>query len=75
MSAGRPAVPAGPVREAPAGFVPQAGQERILEEVLAGIDLGGYDRRIVAWMAGWDTSTVLTVASWIVRARDAGPGR
>jgi hypothetical protein len=55
--------------------VPQAGQERILEEVLAGIDLGGYDRRIVAWMAGWDTSTVLTVASWIVRARAERPAR
>ena len=53
----------------------RVGQVQPLEEVLAGIDLGGYDRRIVAWMGGWDTSTVLTVASWIVRARAERPAR
>ncbi|HTU07067.1 MAG TPA: hypothetical protein VMG13_16050 [Trebonia sp.] len=75
MSAGRPAVPAGPVQVAPAGFVPRAEQEQILEAALAGIELGGHDRRIAAWMANWDTSTLLTVVSWIVRARAAGPAR
>ena len=75
MSAGRPAVPAGPVEDAPAGFIPRAEQQRILEDALAGIGLGGHDRRVVEWMAGWDASTVLTVASWIVRARAEGPAR
>ncbi len=75
MSAARPGVPAGPAERPPAGFVPRAGQEEILRAVLAGVELGEWDRRIVAWMAGWDASTVLTVASWIVRARAAGPGR
>ena len=51
----------------------RAGQEEILRAVLAGVELGEWDRRIVAWMAGWDTCTVLTVASWIGRAREAGP--
>ena len=75
MSAGRPAVPAGPVHGVPAGFMPRAEQEQLLEVALAGIELGEYDRRIVAWMANWDTSTLLTVVSWIVRARAAGPAR
>ena len=73
MSAAWPGVPAGPVDRPPAGFVPRAGQEEILRAVLAGVELGGWDRRIVAWMANWDTCTVLTVASWIGRAREAGP--
>ena len=75
MSAGGPGVPAGPEEAPPRGFVPRAGQAEILAGVLAGIELGTWDRRIVEWMAGWDASTVLTVASWIARARAAGPGR
>jgi hypothetical protein len=73
VSAARPGVPAGPVERPPGGFVPRAGQEEILHAVLAGVELGEWDRRIVAWMASWDTCTVLTVASWIGRAREAGP--
>jgi hypothetical protein len=75
VSAVWPAVPDGPVEVPPAGFMPRAEQEQILEAALAGIELGGHDRRIVAWMANWDTSTLVTVVSWIVRARAAGPGR
>jgi hypothetical protein len=75
VSAGGPGVPAGPVEVPPPGFVPKAGQAEILAGVLDGIELGAWDRRIVEWMAGWDASTVLTVASWIARARAAGPGR
>ena len=56
-------VPAGPVEVPPAGFVPEAGQAEILAAMLAGIELGAWDRRILGWLAGWDTSTVLTVAS------------
>ncbi len=75
MSAVRPEVPAGPVRVPPRGFVPRAEQAETLAGVMAGIELGAWDQQILEWMAGWDTSTVLTVASWIVRARAAGPGR
>jgi hypothetical protein len=74
MTAG-PRVPAGPVREAPVGFVPVAEQRRILAEVLADVELGAWDERIVDWLAGWDACTVLTVVSWIVRARESGPLR
>ena len=70
MTAG---VPGGPVETPPRGFVPQAEQARILAGVLAGIELGAWDRQIVQWLAGWDTCTALTVASLIARARAAGP--
>ena len=43
--------------------------------VLAGVELGGWDRRVADWLTGLDTSTALTVASWIARAREAGPWR
>jgi hypothetical protein len=47
----------------------------ILADVLGGVGLGAWDRRVVGWLAGLDTATALTVASWIARARAAGPGR
>jgi hypothetical protein len=68
-------VPAGPVDAAPGGFVPEAERLAVLADVLGGIELGVWDRRILQWMAGWDTCTVLTVASWIARAREAGTTR
>ena len=69
MTAG---VPGGPVEAPPRGFMPAAEQAQILAGVLAGIELGAWDRQIVQWLAGWDTCTVLTVASLIARARAAG---
>ena len=75
MSAAQRGVPAGPVEAPPRGFVPRAEQAEILAGVLAGIELGAWDRRILEWMAGWDASTVLTVASWIARSRAAGTAR
>jgi hypothetical protein len=36
-----------------------------------GIELGGYDQRIAAWLAGWDTPTVGTVVCWLRRIRAA----
>jgi hypothetical protein len=68
-------VPGGSVEGAPPGFVPCFEQERILAEVLSGVELGAWDQRMVAWLAGWDAATVLTIASWILRARGMGPVR
>ena len=51
-------VPDGPVEAPPRGFMPAAEQARILAGVLAGIELGTWDRQIVQWLAGWDTCTV-----------------
>ena len=75
MSAARPGVPAGPVEAAPRGFVPEGERAEILAGVLAGIELGAWDRRIAAWLAGWDAATVLTIASWVARAGAAGAAR
>jgi hypothetical protein len=68
-------VPGGPVESAPPEFVPEAVQAEVLAAVLSGVELGAWDRRILGWLAGWDTGTVLTIASWIARARAAGPAR
>ena len=74
MSAGRPRVPAGPLESAPGGFVPGEDRLAFLADVLDGVDLGAWDLRVVRWLSGLDTSTALTVASWIARAREAGQG-
>ena len=75
MSAAGAGVPAGPLESDPGGFVPEAERSVILAEVLSGVGLGAWDRRVAGWLAGLDTSTALTIASWIARAREAGPGR
>jgi hypothetical protein len=65
-----PQVPPGPIESPPAGYVSTVEQVEILAGVLAGMELGAWDRRILDWLAGWDTTTVLTIASWIVRASE-----
>ena len=69
------AVPAGPLESHPGGFVPGEERSAILAGVLDGVELGAWDLRVAGWLAGLDTSTTLTIASWIARAREAGPGR
>jgi hypothetical protein len=75
VSAVRAGVPAGPLESAPGGFVPEAERSAILADVLGGVELGAWDRRVAGWLAGLDTATALTVASWIARARTGGPAR
>jgi hypothetical protein len=69
------AVPTGPLESDPGGFVPEPERSAILAGVLEGVELGAWDRRVAGWLAGLDTSTMLTVASWIARSREAGQGR
>lgn len=70
-----PVVPSGPLESEPGGFWP--GEERlaVLAGVLDGVELGAWDRRVARWLTGLDTSTLVTVASWIARARAAGQSR
>ena len=72
MSAG---VPAGPLESDPGGFAPSAERAVLLAGVMDGLELGAWDRRVAGWLTGLDTSTLLTIASWIARARAAGPGK
>ena len=69
------AVPPGPLESDPGGFVPQAERSAILAGVLDGVGLGAWDRRVAGWLTGLDTSAMVTIASWIVRLREAGQGR
>jgi hypothetical protein len=75
VSAGGAGVSAGPLESAPGGFVPEAERSVVLAGVLGGVELGAWDRWVAGWLAGLDTATALTVASWIARAREAGPLR
>ncbi|MFE7237197.1 hypothetical protein [Streptomyces sp. NPDC057580] len=63
-------VPADPIVAEPRGSRPFDEQEVILRDTLqaAGVELGEYDEVILRWLAGWEWSTVATVASWINRA-------
>ena len=55
--------------------MPVEERSAFLAGVLDGVELGAWDRRVAGWLAGLDTSTALTIASWIARSRAAGPGR
>ena len=68
-------VPAGPLESDPGGFLPRDERSSILAGVLDGVEMGSWDLRIVGWLAGLDTSTALTIAALIARARETGPGR
>jgi hypothetical protein len=59
----------GPLHVEPAGFLPSTEQRLLLVEALAGVELGAWDERIVTWLAGWETGTVVTVGSWLRRVR------
>lgn len=39
---------------------------------MRGVELGSYDRRITAWLAGLDDTTCRTIASLLWRCRLAG---
>jgi hypothetical protein len=65
--------PAGPAEQAPAGpFLTEPQRRALLAQALTGVALGAYDRRVLDWLAGWEPSTVRTLASLLDRARAAG---
>jgi hypothetical protein len=40
--------------------------------VAAGVDLGAYDRHIIAWLGNWSPQTSAVIAGLIIRAHEAG---
>lgn len=52
----------------------QVGHETLRAAFIeAGVKLGAHDARIAAWLGNtWELSTVVTIASWVVRAFEAG---
>jgi len=66
-------IPAGPVEAAPyLGYCPPEVRQEAFAAVLDGVGTGAYDRRIVAWLTGWDDTTCRTIASLMWRCRPAG---
>ena len=68
-------VPAGPLEADPGGFAPREERAAVLAGVLEGVEMGAWDRRVARWLTELDTSTLVTVASWIARSRAAGQPR
>ena len=58
----------GPLDTAPRG-VSVVEARVMLDRAVDGLPLGVYDRRIVAWLAGWDQPTIAAAASLLARAR------
>lgn len=59
----------GPFDDEPLPNLDAAERRALLTKALAEIELGDHDLTIIEWLAGWETSTVRTVAGWITRAR------
>ena len=66
-------LPTGPIESDPIDYYHGhdfADLRTQLDEALAGVELGAYDRRIVEWVKQtWDQPTMVTIASLIQRAR------
>lgn len=69
-------IPAGPIDSAPWGAIRYDQSDRpadvfaaAIRSALDGVELGAHDERIVAWLAGWDIPTAVTVASLLLRVR------
>ncbi|MFI6296809.1 hypothetical protein ACIBEJ_34830 [Nonomuraea sp. NPDC050790] len=46
-------------------------KEDALLAALEGVELAAYDRVIIGWLAGWESSTVAVVCSWLHRVGEA----
>ncbi|HEV7897279.1 MAG TPA: hypothetical protein VGP31_05490 [Planosporangium sp.] len=66
--------PVRPLHTAPSGpYVTPGRREEGLSDVLRGVELGGYDEQIMAWMVRMlDDGTLRTIVSLIERVRGAG---
>lgn len=68
-------IPTGPIHTEPLKAIPTVSNEANRAELLRaleGVELGDFDRRIVDWLAIYEGSTVATICSWLLRAREAG---
>jgi hypothetical protein len=60
----------GPYQRPPVEFIPPTRRTAMLQAALDGVELGGWDRRILTHLATWcDTPAFLAVLGWIQRAR------
>jgi hypothetical protein len=58
----------GPYQHPPVEFIPPTQRTAMLQAALDGVELGGWDQRILTHLAHWcDTATFLAVLGWIER--------
>lgn len=62
----------GPLHDRPRGL-DQSEARAMLAAAVLGLDLGAYDRGILAWLSCWDATSVAAIASIIHRARQEDP--
>jgi hypothetical protein len=43
--------------------------------VMAGVELGAFDRRVLSWLSGWEPETAAVIAGLITRSHQAGRAR
>ena len=66
-------IPAGPLEaEPPGSFQPPGVRRDALAAVLAGVETGAYDGKVIAWLASLDDAKCRTMASLLWRCRLAG---
>ena len=63
------AIPTGPLEQP---VYVQAGRAAVLARVLAGLELGAFDRQAVRWLAQAPAPMAMAVATWLKRARESG---
>ena len=42
---------------------------------MAGVELGAFDRRVLAWLSNWDPESSMVIAGLVTRAHEAGRTR
>lgn len=60
----------GPYDDEPAApYLIPAERRAALTRAMEDVELGEWDAKVLDWLSGWETSTVIAVAGWIMRAR------
>jgi hypothetical protein len=57
------------------GMTMTAANTADLAAELSGVELGAYDQKIIAWLAGYEPATIAVICGLIRRARAAGEQR
>lgn len=68
-------VPTGPIESDPIEFYTGRALSEVrelLDAAVSGLPVGAYDTRILHWIKQADQPTIVTVASLLTRAREAG---
>jgi hypothetical protein len=67
-------IPTEPIeRDPPTLLLSHDDRRALLRDALAGVELGAYDRHVIAWLSSLlDTPTLLTLTSLVYRARAIG---